>query len=203
MFADFFPDDLIPEIIDLVLRSWRSFQRPRPDEEEVPITRRFREVLVREKNRADLPFTVWRESSEPADPVIGRETGRIDIVFLHGYREGVYFAFECKRLNVRFPSGFSSQAAEYVGIDGMMCFITEKYARGLRHAGMIGYVMDGDVAAALRALTKAIVKKARDLCMSARSCLEPCAIRGDDRVKETTHSLPGRKLTLYHILLSV
>ena len=58
------------------------------------------------------------------------DTGRLDIVFKHGYREDVYFSLECKRLNVQFPSGFQSLASDYVD-DGLQRYIKEKYAKGL------------------------------------------------------------------------
>lgn len=86
MFADFFPGYLIPDILKLVLKAWQSFIKPEVKETEVPITRKFREVLVTEKRLLDLPFTIWRESWEPADSETGGETGRIDIRFLHGWR---------------------------------------------------------------------------------------------------------------------
>ena len=37
-----------------------------------------------------------------------------------------------------------SQARSYVD-NGMMCFVTGKYAKGLSVACVIGYVMDGDL----------------------------------------------------------
>jgi hypothetical protein len=81
--------------------------------------------------------------------------GEIDMAaFLDQDRE-TYLAYECKRLNVNFPSGFQSLATDYVH-DGMMRFITEQYAEGLSVGGMLGYVMDGNVANAQTRVDHAI-----------------------------------------------
>lgn len=204
MFVGFFPDDLIPEILNLVLAAWRKFDKPKSDEKEEPITRRFRLALVGEKNRHALPFSIWHESPELPDEKTGEETGRVDIRFLHGYREDVYFAFECKRLNIDYPSGFQSNAGEYVGDDGMMCFITGKYGKGLKSGGMIGYVMDGKVPKAIQAVQQAILKKGKTLRLRGRTGVGPCSpLPGVKSAKETHHSLPNRDFEIYHLFLAV
>lgn len=98
------------------------------------------------------------------DADTGEELGRIDLCLLYGHEESVYFAFECKRLNVPFPSGMKSLAGEYVGSQGMMCFVTGKYADGHEHGGMIGFVMSGDVGTAIQAVRHAIE------CIGIASC---------------------------------
>ena len=40
--ADVFPEDLVPRIIDLVWTTWGIFPKPAADDHEVPITRRFK-----------------------------------------------------------------------------------------------------------------------------------------------------------------
>ena len=153
LWADVFPDGLIPSILELVVKTWQRSEKPLPLEHEVPISRRFREALRRGKDLNELPFTIWPESSE-TDPNTGKEIGRIDIRFIHGWRESVYFAFECKRLRIPYDSGRRSNTGEYVGASGMMRFISGKYGKDLASGGMIGYVMDGDLRAAVPSVKK-------------------------------------------------
>ncbi len=201
--ADLFPDNLIPDILGLVITTWQRFKKPHRNDLEVPITRRFREELVMEKDHRYLPFSIWPESSE-TDPKTGKEIGRIDIRFLHGYKENVYFAFECKRLRVPYKSGIRSNASEYVGVDGMMCFITGKYSRGLFSGGMIGYVMISDVRAAIQSVKKAISRNYTMLCLIRNTGLSSCSIMSNEKIiKETRHNLPNQRFTIYHVFLAV
>src|SRR5205807_2171168 len=100
MWSDTFPDDLVPQIIDLIIETWDAFPKPGPTEHEVPITRRFKHVVKQAKTFRRLPVRVERELPED-DPATGEELGRIDLKFIPGESalEEVYFAFECKRVN--------------------------------------------------------------------------------------------------------
>ena len=48
--AEVFPEDLVPRIIDLVWTTWATFPKPSAKEHEVPITRRFRCALKQAKD---------------------------------------------------------------------------------------------------------------------------------------------------------
>ncbi len=203
LWADLFPDHLIPNILELVVKTWQSFQKPQPLDHEVPISRRFREALRRGKDLHELPFTIWAESSE-TDPDTGKEIARIDIRFLHGWKEGVYFAFECKRLRIPYRSKLKSNTGEYVGTNGMMRFIAGRYSRGLTSGGMIGYVMDGKLDAAIPAVKKAIEKDREDLRLVSGTSLHFSSMMHRKRaVKETRHNLMKRKFTIHHVFLAV
>jgi len=203
LWADLFPDHLIPNILGLVVKTWQSFQKPRPLDHEVPISRRFREALRKGKNLHELPFTIWPESPE-TDPGTGKEMARIDIRFLHGWREDVYFAFECKRLRIPYESGLQSNTGEYVGANGMMRFITGKYGKGLTSGGMIGYVMDGNLRTAVPSVKKAIDKNRIDLCLVFGTGLTSSSMMPRNKiVKETRHDLATREFAIYHVFLAV
>ena len=73
--------------------------------------------------------------------------GVIDIAVLLGRLQDCYVAFECKRLNVQFDSGFDSLAGPYVE-EGVMRYVSAQYAEGLPLGAMVGYVFDGDTGAA-------------------------------------------------------
>jgi hypothetical protein len=143
-----FPDGLVPVIVSLVLDTWRGMPKPARSDRETVIARSLRKALRHAKNLTHtLPCAIDREVVED-DPQTAEEKGRIDIRFIHGFDESVYFAFECKRLNVASRSGCASLARKYV-VEGMWRFVTSKYAAGLTQGGMIGFVMDGNVNDAL------------------------------------------------------
>lgn len=74
--------------------------------------------------------------------------GQIDMAVLLDQERGRYLAYECKRLNVgRRSGGTQSLATEYIK-EGVVRFVTEKYAADLPVGCMLGYVMDGNVTTA-------------------------------------------------------
>lgn len=65
----------------------------------------------------------------------GMSRPRIDIEFIRiGSRQRPAFHFEAKRLRG------TGSLSEYIGEDGLGCFLTGKYSRQQGHAGMLGYV---------------------------------------------------------------
>lgn len=198
--SDLFPNDLISDILDLIISSWKDFSKPAINEIETRITRKFYFRLKSNKDLRKLPFIILREKPED-DLQTGEEIGRIDLQFIAGDREEVYFAFECKRLNVDFPSGKKSLAAEYVE-EGMMRFIISKYSSSLSHGGMLGYIMDGDFLTATNAVEKKINDNVERLCMEARTGLLKSSIKASiEEIKETSHKLEKRTFTIHHIFL--
>lgn len=81
--------------------------------------------------------------------------GKIDLAVLLDRERERYLAYECKRLNVIYKGVRSSLAVPYVR-DGMMRFMTEQYAESLPVGCMLGYVLDGDLAFALKQVSAAI-----------------------------------------------
>jgi len=202
LWSDLVPDHFMPQIIALVLEGWETFEKPRRDDLEVPITIRFCCSLRAHKNRSRLPFRIEYESVE-LELESGTVVGRIDLRFCHGYREDVYFAFECKRLNVVDRAGKRrSLAGEYVK-EGMMRFVEGKYAAGLDKGGMLGYVMDGARPSAIQAVEDAVARRREQLRLTSAD-LERSSIRRDDaRVRETRHRLHSGPFVLHHLFLSV
>jgi len=202
LWADVFPDDLVPAIIDVVLDSWKAFPAPAPDALEVPITREFHIYLRRHKDRTKLPFSIMVEPDE-IDPETGEQLGRIDLRLHHGYLESVYFALECKRLNVVADGKRSSLAGKYVE-EGMVRFVTGKYAQGLDKGGMVGYVMDGKLDDAILAVKEAVEKKRELLKMGKKATLDESSLRPSvKQVKETKHRQAKRPFLIHHIFLPV
>ncbi len=198
-------DDFIPDILQLVVGTWKKFRYCCPYKLEVPINKWFRSKLIQEKELIDyFPFRIYAEIDIP-DKFNGETKGRIDIRFdpTLTTNEEIYFAFECKRLRIQYNSKITANTSEYVGSDGMMCFITEQYSKDLSSGGMIGYVMDGKITLAIQSVKNAIDKKRVKLCMASGNSLSPSSILPDESsVKETIHELPTRSFTIHHIFLA-
>jgi len=197
-----FPDGLVPAIIDLFLEAWDAIPYPAPDMLEEPITRVFYCYLCQHKKRTTLPFSFSVESHE-IDRSTGELLGRIDLRIQNGDQEDVYFAFECKRLNVVVKGKWSSLAGEYVE-NGMARFVTGQYAKGLDKGGMVGYVMDGQLDDAILAVKEAVEKKRELLKMGKKATLDDSSLRPSvKQVKETKHRQAKRPFLIHHIFLPV
>lgn len=205
LWSNFFPDDLIPDILSMVLEVWDIFKANCDEIHEVPITKRFRSHLEQYKDQKRLPIRIDREV--PVDDIsTEKELGRIDLRLTYGYRSDVYFAFECKRLNVVDKNGTTnSLARDYVGDDGMKRFVgvTPKYANGLKQGGMIGYVMNGKIASAIKAIDTQIKKNYLNLQMKSPSGLSPSSKSSNIFIKESLHHLPNQEFTIHHVFLPI
>jgi hypothetical protein len=103
-------------------------------------------------------------------------------------REDIYFALECKRLNVVGPTGVRSYASEYV-MHGMLRFIRGQYASVVRHGGMLAYVLDRRIDGAIENVSTAIRERYADLGMAPTDALCESSARTEDlRCKETRHA---------------
>lgn len=201
--ADQFPEDYLPLIINLILDSWKSFQIPEK-RLEVPITQKLCAHLRNHKDRSKHFFRIEWEPYELDRE--GNVSGRIDLKFIHGAscNEQVYFAFECKLLRVPDSKGNTrALAAEYVK-EGMVRYFNGQYAVGLNKGGMLGYVMDGDITKAKKNIKKAIEQRRDKLHMAKAGTTERTDIVRDRRVFKTEHlPNPPESFTIHHILLAV
>ncbi|MGA2593432.1 MAG: hypothetical protein ABSH32_26245 [Bryobacteraceae bacterium] len=144
-----FPEGEVPFILAAVLRSGARLKKLHAAEHENDLSDRLRALLDRDSGLRARPIELFREV-----PLYDRkrmrqkQLGRSDLMFL--YSTGIRkpwpsFVIEAKWLHVTFGSGFKSLVSDYVtGHQGMMCFIEERYARGLESGGMLGYVFDGE-----------------------------------------------------------
>ena len=129
-----------------------------------------------------------------------RQRTKIDLAVIIDQECRTYVAYECKKLNVRGADGARrSRAGTYVGEDGMMCFITEKYAKDLPVGCMLGYVMDGDIDFAYASIEKKMMscKSALGLQTGPRSA--PSI--GVTRRFVTEHVCNDRWMEMRHALL--
>ena len=134
-----------------------------------------------------------------ADGAIGGDNF-VDMALIAGHERRVYLAYECKKLNVAHKDGSRrSQSERYVGSEGMMRFVTGKYARGMPVACMIGYVMDGDISFAYARIEAAIGQNRTALRLQDGPTEEPPLDAMARFV--TTHQRNGDDIELRHALL--
>ena len=204
-FADAFPTDLLPEVFALVIKEWSNSPRPEEKPIENRITNRFvghlEDVMRKRANRSLLPFKFLCRPKLP-DADSDTESGEVDIyVDSFSRHPDAYFVFECKRLNVQYDSDPKSEASKYVGNGGMGCFISGQYPTTCDCGGMLGYVMDGNVPAAVTEINKALCSHKQQLRLHPPHELEQSTIVADDDVYQTTHNKNRHTLIIYHLLL--
>lgn len=201
-----FIESRMPEILDLVVTVWESLPPPVGNEREDPVSENLCRALRQSRTGRNMPFQIHPQLVE-LDPAAGEDQGRMDIVFLPpAPREDIYFCLECKRLNVRDVVGGAPRPyfVEYVRF-GMMRFIRGQYAKSVHFGGMLGFVLDGDVASAMAGVENNVQRMAADLGMGPAETFRPSTVRIDDpRVKETEHRRAGhtRPLFIHHLFLS-
>jgi hypothetical protein len=204
-----FPTEEVPFILAAVLRSGARLKKIRSIEREDHLSDRLRDLLEADPGFRSRPVELFREV-----PLYDRkrakqkQLGRSDLMFL--YSTGIakpwpYFVLESKRLHVTFQSGWKSLVAEYVtGHQGMMCFIEERYSRGLESGGMLGYVFDRQVEQARVSVATAVDSNRAQLKCSPTSGLTSSSVlKGGFEVSESHHSLPTREFKIYHVFLAV
>ena len=201
---DFFEQELIPVILELVLEAWAALPPLAEDEKEDDVTDKLYAAMLRSKNRQRHPFLIRPQDAEfhsASEMIVGWK----DIALYPSLNdEDIYFCLEAKRLNAVVSGTRTSLASEYV-TDGMQRFIDRKYSPEVRHGGMLGYVLDDDIARAIKNVTNCIRLHHVDLRMDAPGDLRPSAIRSDDgHAKESHHQRDGEMnaFRLHHLFVA-
>lgn len=180
-------DSQVPQILGLVIETWEKLPPPAANEREDPVTNRLCSALQRCPDRAAYPFRI-QPQAVILEPDSGDELGRLDIAFLPFVpSDEVYFCLECKRINVRTDKGIRPYFVEYVRF-GMLRFVSGQYARAVRHGGMLAYVLNGDLPAAMAGIEDNIKALHQSLGMDTPGEFQTSSIRqADPRVRETRH----------------
>ena len=127
-------------------------------------------------------------------------TFRVDIAVIVHHDRTMYLAYECKKLNVTGADGAKrSQAGAYVGEEGMMRFVTEKYAENLPVGCTLGYVMDGDLRFGYAKIEATITAKRQDLGLEGP--LEADSPIPPAQRFVTKHTRNGKRIEMHHALL--
>lgn len=198
-------DYMVPDILNLVIASWEEMPSPTNHSSEDHITYELCRGLRRNRSARDLPFRIDTQAVE-LDPLQPAELGRMDITFSPPInREEYYFCLESKRLNVIKDGKARSYASEYVTF-GMLRFITGQYAKEVRHAGMLAYVLDGDIVRAMINVESNLANQHVRLGMTAPGRFKTSMILpADSRVRETHHRRPHETslFRIHHLFMPV
>ncbi len=181
-------DSLMPDIVSLVIKAWNTMPAIAADAKEDPVSEELCRRLRAMKDLSKLPLQVHTQFVE-LETADDSEQGRIDIVFLPLVpNESIYFALECKRVNVRQTDGeIRRYFSEYV-TEGLTRFVTGRYSHEVRHGGMLAFVLDGDIPSAISGIGKNIVAK-RDVLQLIGTSLKRSRYDPDnDSLRETEHS---------------
>jgi hypothetical protein len=206
--GDVIPNKFVPEILDLVVGAWCRMPRLKPNHLEPRITALLRRACIGEYDQRyreqASPFIVTSED-QLTDPRTGRQLARTDLEVhvrsLNIPKQRPYFIFEAKRLNTPNRTRIRSNAAEYVGDGGMMCFVTSRYDPIF--CGMLGYVMNGNIGAARAAVAIAIGRMHRRLCLRhPKQLVSSSRLPNDNRYAETYHTSTVGEFTMHHLFLS-
>ena len=196
-------DSLVPEILELVLKSWEDMPTLAANAREDPTSESLCRCLRKNRDQCNLPFRIHIQESE-IDPAVGADQGRMDIVFIPPVpRETIYFCLECKRLNVVDGGKVRPYASEYVR-HGMTRFISGQYAPEVRQGGMLAYVMDGEVGQAIKNVCKNIRSRHKELGMNSPGAMLPSSIwPGNPNSRETKQVRPHNNLgfLLHHLFV--
>jgi hypothetical protein len=196
-------DTLVPEILELVIATWDAMPSSVRSVREDPTTEALCRLLRQNRNSGNFPFRIDIQMVE-LDPSAGEDQGRLDIAFSPPInREDIYFCLECKRLNVVLGRRCRTHATEYV-IYGMSRFVRGQYSAMVRHGGMLGYVLNGNVNQAVQSVSDAIQARHVDLGMQPPGEIQPSSIRpSDERFRETQHVRQGSAdpFQIHHIFV--
>jgi len=197
-----FVDDFVPELIEVVLETWEGFRLTCSAKLEPRITSLFSDALELAYEKAGKTWFLVPEMKR-TDTKTGKEVSRHDIRFFHREISGqrLYFVFECKRVNVMNRRGkILPNNAGYR--TGMLQFINGVYSAGHPCAGMIAYVMDGDVPSALEKIKKLVRKYRVSLRLILGSEYAPSSLMPKHLSNgETKHQRIDGRFVIYHLLL--
>lgn len=200
-FEDVFPESLLPWLFRIILHEWPKFPRTSRQPLENRITIPFVGHLQICADTRRLPF-IFDFGAKILDADKDTVIGELDIRVMRGQRPKVFFAFECKCLNVLRNGKRYSQAGKYIGIDGMGCFLSGRYCGGSDIGGMIGYVMDNDLDYAKLAVNRALRRNIEPLGLKEPEHLSQTSMCSEEsRCSETRHLINNKLFTIYHMLL--
>ena len=197
--------DIDEELMECIKRVWPSvIRRCSQTEKEDTITERLVDLLRKDKSLCKLGFLNIHYKLREEDTLGDFTTkGILDMALFLDQNYDRYIAYECKRLNRIDSQGkrTGSQAGTYVE-DGVSRYVNAKYSKKLPYGCMIGYVMDGDLAFALKQLVAAINKRRSLIKLSSGQLF----ISSDNSTAfETSHSraYDNSSITVRHRLFSM
>lgn len=200
-------DTMVPDILRLAVAAWESLPPIAADTKEDDITLTLYRALQQNRDARELPLQIRLQQVEP-NPAPNEDMGRMDIAFnLLVPSEDMYFCLEGKRLNAVKNGVTRPYASEYVTL-GMMRLVTGKYARAVRHGGMIGYVLDRDVTSAITNVEANVRAHHAALGMVSPGELQDSEVlKADARARESRHDRQHdavrRSFRIHHLFMAI
>lgn len=195
---------LVPDIVKLINEAWATMPPIPPDAKEDPVSEALCRRLRAMRTLSDLPLQVHTQLVE-LDSEADVDQGRIDIVFVPLIAtESIYFALECKRINVLQADGsIRRYFSEYV-VHGLTRFVSGQYSSSVCHGGMLAFVLDGDVDAALTGVVSNIVDKRDVLGLKDAEIQHSRFAPSNDNMRETNHerSSPMNDVLVQHFFMT-
>lgn len=188
-------EQILPDLLQLVVDTWETLKGPLKDTREDTVTNALCRALKHNRTLRELPVYVVPQMVE-LEPEDGEDLGRLDIAFLPTGIQGspdesIYFCLECKWLNVTTNGRKRPQGSEYVK-HGMIRFVTGQYAKAVKHGGMVGYVLDGDIPSAMDNIQDNVKRHCIILKMDKPGVLHPSSIMTHiSTARETFHQRNG------------
>jgi hypothetical protein len=200
-------EELLPEVLQLVVDTWHGIPGPLVSDKEDKTTEALCSALRKNRTLRELPFLVDTQWVE-LNPEPGQKQGRLDITFrptgvAGSPNEEIYFCLECKRLNFLKGKKKVPGGSQYVK-DGMLRFVNKQYAKAVKHGGMLGYVLDGNVPQAIKNVESNIRKQCVTLYMDSPGILHMSSILTQvSTARESFHQRKGEEITfrVHHLFL--
>lgn len=204
VFIDLFPIEDIPKILENVQDCCMGLTRESSSEKEDQLSQRlYRKLCCLPEYRTGPIEPHWESWLVDVTPDETEIKGRADIRFSCGRGLETYFLVEAKRLFVTYPGGTKAPLVSKYIKDGMMRYVSGKYATKMQSSAMLGYVFDNDLLSSRAALAAAIACNAVELELDLCGTLKESAIEASPPVEETMHLLKRGRFTIYHILTKV
>lgn len=193
-----FPEDEIPGMIKDVLDACLHLTCP-PTSEKRPeeaisrqVFKKLRSMPAYRRGPLEPHFESWLPDLD----------GRADIRFSCGKGIDTYFVFEAKRLFVTYPRGRKDPLVKEYVREGMMRFVTGKYAPFQCSSAMLGYVHGVEVTAARAAVATEITNNAGPLFLD-RGLAANSVVAGH-QIDDSVHVLADdRRFFIYHLLVTI
>ena len=206
--------------VKLVLEiTMEAYQRMRQDgvaqqdwEEDtfsVVLTENYIQNVVRRRQLSLVAMTRTRvhTAAMKTGEVSPKHATEIDIRLFHPWTnyDRVYFAWECKRIGDKLlDTSFAALISQYV-TEGIFRFIDEDYAAELDDAGMLGYVLAGDIGNIVRDINASMGHPNRTRRLLPSNHLFPAPMTStDENVYRSRHkrSTSQRDILLHHLFLT-
>ena len=181
-----------------------SRSRVQAKHEEPAITGFIAEAIQNRLDAIDSPswcdqIAIKDDPPIPGGGRTGRERWRPDLIFESvEKRPRPKYHFEAKRLRKQ------QSINDYIGEDGLQCFLSGKYAHESNEAGMLGYVQRDDIRTWVKRLQLAIDQDCQDknevLLLSPQLTIQIVdAFPQEWLSKHNRHT--GKSIAIHHLLL--